>query len=157
KGGTTDQEVRKAEAEYQRSRADHTSKDAASTKAEEERKKAGVLLEMFHIRSTINGIVQPHNRNPGEGLRAGETVLQIHNLDRLRVEGLVDKGFREQLSPGTRVRIEPNRESTASRKLYGHLLPITAVAISNHPSDPLIVTASEDHTARVWRRSQVGQ
>ena len=147
KGGTTDQEVRKSEAEYQRSKADHSSKDAAYTKAVEEKKKAGVLLEMFHIRSTIDGIVQPHNRNPGEGLRAGDTVLQIHNVDRLKVEGMVDKGFRDQLAFGARVRIEPNRESTPSRRLYGHLQPITAVAVSNHPSDPLIVTASEDRTA----------
>ncbi|HLW67718.1 MAG TPA: HlyD family efflux transporter periplasmic adaptor subunit, partial [Gemmataceae bacterium] len=157
KRGTTDQEVRKSVAEFQRSTADAASKDAAKTKAQEEKKKAGVLLDMFHIKSTIDGIVQPHNRNPGEGLRANDTVLQIHSLDRLRIEGLVDKGCRDQLSVGTRVRIEPNRETTASRKLYGHLQAITAVAISNHPGDPLIVTASEDRTARVWRRSQVGQ
>jgi WD40 repeat protein len=157
KGGTTDQEVRKSEAEFQRSRADKASKEAGKTKADGEKEKAGVLLEMFHIRSTMDGILQPHNRNPGEGIRANDTALQIHNLDQLRVEGLVDKGVRDQLSVGTRVRIEPNRESTPSRKLYGHILPITAVAISNHPSDPLIVTASEDRTARVWRRTQVGQ
>jgi WD40 repeat protein len=154
---TNEMEVRKSKAEYERSKADAAGKDAAKTKAGEEKNKASVILEMFHIRSPIDGILQPHNRNAGEGVSMRDVVLQVHNLDWLRVEGLVDKGYRDQLKVGMRVQIEPNREFAARRRLYGHLLPITAVAISNHPNDPLIVTASEDRTARVWRLSQVGQ
>jgi WD40 repeat protein len=36
-------------------------------------------------------------------------------------------------------------------------MPINGVAISNHADDPLIVTASDDKTARVWSRGHVGE
>ena len=36
------------------------------------------------------------------------------------------------------------------RQLVGHAGPVTAVAIVRHPEKPLVVTASEDRTVRIW-------
>lgn len=36
------------------------------------------------------------------------------------------------------------------RQLVGHVGPVTAVAIVRHPERPLVVTASEDRTVRIW-------
>src|SRR5207244_1580354 len=38
------------------------------------------------------------------------------------------------------------------RDLPGHFQPVRAVAISRDPKKPLIVSASEDKTVRVWDR-----
>jgi WD40 repeat protein len=147
-------EVKKAELDFQRSEAEVEKSKANLRKAENELGRAKVLLEMHYLRATIDGIIIPTNRKPGEAVRASETVIQIQNVDRLRVEGLIDAGFRGMIQEGMQVAVEPSVEIN-EQGIRAHFQPFTGVAVANSPQqDPYFVSCSEDRTARVWQGRQ---
>ncbi|MFL5342175.1 MAG: hypothetical protein ACJ8F7_18670 [Gemmataceae bacterium] len=143
-------EVLKAKVDVARAESDLATKNAALVKAQEELKKAEVLLDFHYIRTLIGGYLQPFNRKPGEGVRAGETVLQVTSNSVLRAEGMVPTGYQRRLKRGMPVVVEPSFEVIDDKPLYGHSLPVTGVAFSNHP-EPMIVSVSEDKYLIVWK------
>ena len=52
--------------------------------------RAKAALNRRHIKSRINGVVVKVNKHEGEWVQAGETVVRIVQMDRLRVEGDID-------------------------------------------------------------------
>ena len=69
------------------------------------------------IRKKIKAIL----KQPGEAVRNAEPVLQVQNLCRLRVEGLVDVQHLPRLREGMQAVIEPTRVEGPALVLKGHL------------------------------------
>ena len=161
-GGTASNvEVLKAKVDVARASSDVATKKAALTKAQEELKKAAVLLEMYYIRSPINGMIQPFNRTPGEGVKANDTIFQVLGTTALRAEGTVPTGYHPRLARGMPVLIEASREEMPTLTLPNHRKAITGIAIGNRTAignntpEPVIVTSSEDKTVSVSTRAGV--
>jgi WD40 repeat protein len=110
---------------------------------------AKVALELYDLRSAGPGIVRSIFKRRGESVKNLETVMQIYNVDRLRIEGLTPQHNRAYLRLGEKVTIEPVLPLRALEALAGHLGEVTAVAVSNDPNNLTIVSAS-DNSAQVW-------
>lgn len=151
KQGVSEFEYKKAKLDMLRSEADRNAKRATVAKAKEEVGRAKVLLDKHYIRSEIDGIIIPTNKKAGEAVRASEVILQVQNVDKLRLEGLIDPGYRGMLREGMQAMVEPAIEIN-QQSVQAHFLPITAVAVANAPDqDPYYVSASEDKSVRVWQ------
>lgn len=147
-------EMEKSRLDRDRSQYDLDGKKANLKKAEQDLGKAKVLLEMHYIRSPIDGIMLPTNRKNGEAVRASETVIQVQNIARLRLEGYVDSGFRGKLHEGMAINVEPAIEIN-EQAIPAHLLPVTSVAVANGPAqEPYFVSGSLDKSIRVWQGRQ---
>ncbi|MCI0639155.1 MAG: WD40 repeat domain-containing protein, partial [Gemmataceae bacterium] len=78
--------------------------------------------------------------------------MQLFSLDRLMAEALVDVQYMHRIKGDMRVTIEPSQETGEIWKFPNHVAPITAVAVTKDPKEPLIISASEDKTVCVWQR-----
>jgi len=112
--------------------------------AEAEREMSKVALELYDLRSASPGIVRSIFKRRGESVKNLETVMQVYNVDRLRVEGLTPQHNRDYLRVGDKVTIEPVQPLRALETLGAHLGEVTAVAVSNDPKNPMIVSASDN-------------
>jgi biotin carboxyl carrier protein len=149
------QELRSAEATTQRYVAERISKVAAQQKAEGEHDQAAMKLTYHTISSTIAGEVTQIYRERGEAIKANENLLQIQNLDRLRVEGFLGREHDRRVEKGMTVLVEPAIPLDADVVYSFHKsLPITALAISAHGPEPLILSGGQDGTVNVWNRSK---
>jgi WD40 repeat protein/biotin carboxyl carrier protein len=135
-------------------------KQIADSKGERDKNReamaiAKVQLDKHELRSSINGIVKSIYRKPGEAVKEQEPVLQIQNLDILRAEGMLPAQYLPLLpNPrGKTAYLEPSAQLAPKQDLPGHWAAVTGVAVAKEPRRPLIVTASEDKTVRVWDRN----
>src|SRR5262249_39959150 len=139
-------------------REDISSKGDAKRVAEKELAKSEKVLEMHKIRSLTDGEVKSILKPPGEVVRTSETVFEIHNPDRVRLEGLVDIHHLERLRSKPldqfRVVVEYPVPIGPKRTLTGHLQAVTSVAVSNAKQNPYIVSGSEDGYMIVWDQAQ---
>src|SRR5207247_2660681 len=124
-------------------------KDAALEVARREVQQTDTILTLHEIRSPINGVVRRMIKQNGESVKEQDPVLRLENLDRLRVEALVDVQDADRLALGMPVVVEPTKPESPAAVLRGHREPLTAVAVSRGPKS-LILSASEDRTLRVW-------
>jgi WD40 repeat protein len=150
RGVTSEEDVRAARLAWDRAAYEVMSKREAVTLAERELSQADTVLHMHQIRSTCPGVLKTISKHPGEAVKALETVFQVQDLGRLRVEGLVDVQYLPYLRPGVRVRVEVAQPVAHRQTLIGHLQELTGVAVSKEPTHPAIVSASADGTVRVW-------
>lgn len=152
---TSKVEKAKAEMEYAQAKRYLADAEGSRDKAVAEEKKARVQLEEHELRASIDGHIKTIYRKPGESVKALEPVLQVQSLDKLRVEGLMDVQYVPLLPNvrGKKVLIETAIQLAPMQELDGHLQPVTAVAVSKDANAPLIVSASEDRTVRVWDRA----
>src|SRR5262249_10545045 len=149
----SEQELRGAEATTQRYVAERISKLAAAQKAEGERDQAAMKLTYHTISSTIAGEVTQIYRERGEAIKANENLLQIQNLDRLRVEGFLGGEHVRRVDKGMSVIVEPAIPLDADLAYSFHKnLPITALAVSAHGPEPLILSGGQEGTVNVWNR-----
>ena len=89
----------------------------------------------------------------GEAVKNLEPVFQIHDLSRLRAEGMVEVEYLPRLRKGMRAVLEPSRPEGPEQTLAGHLQEVAAVAVGGPPERPVIVSAGEDGSVRVWERT----
>ena len=150
---TSQEEVDAARLLVHRYAYEAVSRAKAVILADRERNQARTVLHMHQIRSAIPGVIKGIHKKRGEFVKSSEPVVQVHNLDRLRVEGLVEMQYLPRLRQGMRVLIEPALSESPRQTLVGHLQEVTSVAVSKDPKRPLIVSASEDGTVRVWGRT----
>jgi WD40 repeat protein len=122
--------------------------------AEGERNQADTVLEMHQVRAGIGGVVKAIHKKPGEAVHNLETVLQIHDPSRLKVEGLLGVQHARRLHKGMRVTLEPSRTERPVQTLLGHLREVTAVTTADGPDGILILSADEEGTVRVWDRER---
>lgn len=151
-GAISQEDLRGAKLAYDKYFQEAVSKKEAISLAEQESNKAGTTLEMHEIRSSIPGQIKMIYRKKGEAIKALEPVLQIQNLNRLRVEGAVDVQYKGFLEKGQLVVLEPSVLESPSHVVVGHLQEITGLTVSNSKKDPLIISSSKDGFVRVWSR-----
>lgn len=151
-GAISEEDVRMAMVTWHKYYLETVAKKEGVATAQAELRQAAVLVEMHEIRSRINGRIKTKYKRKGEAVKELEPVFQVYNYDKLRVEGLVETQFLPRLQKNMRVVIEPSHTEGPELTLRGHSQEITGVAVSNDPSRPLIVSSSEDGTARVWSR-----
>ncbi len=149
-GSLSELEFVQSAAELARALATESSQLAEYEAKKQERIAAQINYEYYTIKANIGGIVQPFSHRPGQSVKALEPVLQIQSTDYLRADGMVALGYAGRLRRGMPVFIEPLIEEAPRARRRFHSQAIHAVAISSHQPHPLIVSASEDRTARVW-------
>jgi WD40 repeat protein len=163
--GIAEAEYAIAVAQYEKAKQELTSKQEAITMADRELKEAQTMLQYHYLSNTIpdgsgsdarlrRSIIRTVFKGPGESVKNLDPVLQIHNISRLRAEGLADVQYLHSLREGTHVEVYPSRRREPLRTFVGHRGAINAVAVSGDERDPLVVSGSDDNTARVWQRRQ---
>lgn len=152
RNATSLEEVRAAKLAWDRYLSEAGAKKEGVSVSEAEKKQSEVVLEMHKLRSKVPGVVTRIYKQPGEAVKEQDTVMQIHNIDKLRVEGLVPRQYLPYLRKGMKVVVEPAQPEGPQQTLVGHLHEVTSVAVSNDLKNPTIVSGSEDNTVRVWDR-----
>jgi WD40 repeat protein len=120
--------------------------------AESDRQISQVALDLYELHGASPGIVRSIFKRKGESVKNLETVMQIYNVDRLRVEGLTPQHNLYYLDVGDKVTLEPAQPLRAYETLGAHLAEVNAVAVSNSPKNPMICSASDDKSVLVWDR-----
>jgi WD40 repeat protein len=150
RNATSSEELRGALLAWEKYKGEVTSKKAAIKVAEAELKQAKTVVGLHQIRSQSRGQVVAIYKRKGEQVKNLEPVLLLRNLDTLRAEGRVDTQFLPRLAKGMKAWVEPSQEQSHHDPFVGHLESITGVAVSQ--DSRLIVSVSDDRTARVWDR-----
>jgi hypothetical protein len=137
---------------WERYKSEAVSKYQAIFVAKEDLNEARTVAEMHDVRAKIAGRVKTIYKTSGEVVkREDPVILQIQGYTRLKVEGMVEPQFADTLRQAEALEIEPTFRDGAKQTFNGHRAEINGVAVSKGP-DSLIVSASEDWTARVWKR-----
>ena len=162
-GSISDEEYRTAKLGVDRYYSEFKSKKEQVNESKTDLLAARTELNMHEVRTAMAGTVRTINKQPGEASKSGETILDIQDLERLRVEGFVEVQNAANLQVGNRVEIEPTRPISPALVLSGHLLDLTTVAISRFPnskpveSRSILASSSEDKTIRLWEVNQTRQ
>jgi WD40 repeat protein len=155
-------EVRGAQLTIERYRQEEVAKTAAVWKAQREINQALTALRMHEIRAAIPGTVKSLYKGRGDAVKALESVMQIQDPNILYVEGKVEaqeaRHLREMLRQAKAanktipVTVDASQMEAPKQVLKGHLHAINGVAVSGG-AQPLIVSAGDDCTVRVWARA----
>lgn len=156
KGAVPQQEYLNAYASQSRYQADAVNRRGTADVANAEAQKAKYLLEKHTLRTPLSGEVQQVMKHEGDGVKATEPMLTIHNLDELRIEGNLPKQFMDVVNKGDEVLIENPHVMPALRTFTQHTTnkAITAVAVAVVGKKPLIVSGGEDGWVYVWDAKQ---
>lgn len=159
KGVAPISELRRNQAQRDRAKADLAEAKGLIGQSTEEKNKADITLKEHEIKSDIAGEFKRLYRRAGESIKAYEPVAEIQNMNKLRVEGMVSVervNLGQALQLGQKplkVVVERAEQIAQERSLEGHQRAVRAIAVSKDPRKPLIVSASDDKTVRVWDRS----
>ncbi|MGL6074942.1 MAG: HlyD family efflux transporter periplasmic adaptor subunit [Fimbriiglobus sp.] len=119
-------------------------------KTDGELRSAQAQLAKYWVRSPMNGRVIKIVKNQSEFAKAGETILEMQGLDRVRVEGKVDAGYASQIRKGMMVYVEPARPLGPNPLTNYHRQEVTSIAVTAHTGRPMIVSGGMDAAALVW-------
>lgn len=137
------------EARYEADRVDHQgSADVAASEAA----KAKYILEKHTLRPAIAGQVQQILKHEGEGIKAAEPLLVIHDFDKLRAVGNLPKEYVTAIDRGDPVTIELARDLPYGTTFEQHTTnkSIAAVAVGAVGGKPVVVSAGEDGWVYAW-------
>lgn len=148
-GTVSAEEVRGHLLNYERYREEENQKRENVNVARQELGQANVTLKLYEIRASKAGVITEIYKSSGEAVKEQDPILQLQNPDLLQAKGLVDVQDAKRLVEGMPVVVEPSQPEAPAGLLSGHREKVTSVAVSNGPR-PVIVSGSEDHTARVW-------
>ena len=148
------QELYNSEATLARYQADKVEHDGTAQVAASDAAKAKTALDKRTLRAAIDGEVQQVLKHEGEGVKASEPVLVIHDLSKLRVIGNLPKEYVNAVTRGDEVSIEVPRDFPFGVTFEQHTTnkPIVAVAVGVVGGKPVIVSAAEDGWVYVWDR-----
>ena len=76
-------------------------------------------IEKMNIRSPINGSVVLIEKNVGEWVEPGDTVLKIVRLDRLRLEGFVPASVAGRINVGDKTKVVFEHQWIAKKEIEG--------------------------------------
>ena len=98
--------------------------------------RAKAALNRRHIKSRINGVVVKVNKHEGEWVQAGETVVRIVQMDRLRVEGDIDgRKYARHEVIGRPVKITVNLTGGGQETVAGKIVYASSIIeATNTPS-----------------------
>jgi WD40 repeat protein/biotin carboxyl carrier protein len=135
---------------YLKYAAEEAVKKAEIIKAQRELSAALTDLKMHEIRAAIPGVIKVISKNhQGDAVKPNETILQIQNPARLRVDGRLELQEALKLKEGMTAIVEANRPEMPRLVISGHLQAVNCVAVSKGKR-PIIVSGSEDETLRGW-------
>jgi WD40 repeat protein len=148
------EDLRGAKLTYDRYVYEALSKDQAIHVAKEDLNQAKTVLDMYAIRAKIPGQIKVIKKKDGEAIKSLDTIMQITNPNRLRVDGFVEIQYASDLKKGMPITIEPTYRIPPQQTFVEHRGNINSVAISRDPKKAYIVSGSEeDNLAVVWLRS----
>ncbi len=150
--GSSRQQYVAALANLAKAISEAASKDWTVKRTEGEARKAKGKLDNHAIRAPITGRVVQIYKQPGEGVKATDPILQIQETKRLGVEGYLEVQYADLVRVNSEVFVEPDIKQPPMPGLSPHISsrPITAVAVGMHQGKPIIVSASEDGGGYVW-------
>ena len=137
-----------------RLRGDRLKSEAEVAKLEGELLQARVQLDLYWVRSPVNGRIVKLMKSPQEFARAGDVIMEIQGTDRYRVEGKLDLQYATMVHRGMKVTVEPARPVGPKPIANYHRQKVNAVAVTGHPGRPAIVSGGGDETALVWDVTQ---
>jgi len=120
--------------------------------ARKELAKARRTLELYEIKSRIDGEVTRLYRRSGETIKDTEPLVCVTNFDRLRVDGLCKVQHANLFRVGMRALVEPELRGEQLTELGGHTAALTGIAVA--ADGRLVASASEDRTVLVWQWPQ---
>jgi WD40 repeat protein len=147
---SSQEDLNSAQLAFYKNHYDAISKKEAINLAKLELHQSETILGMYQIRSTIGGVIKRIHKQPGEAVKSLEPILEIRNVQRLRVEGLADVSQAARLREGMTATILPAAALSPYQTRRGHLDAINGVAVTPGFG---FVSASDDGTVRVWDRS----
>jgi WD40 repeat protein/biotin carboxyl carrier protein len=141
-----------ARANLQKAEAEEVEKGWMVIRTEGEAKKALAKLDYHAVRAPITGRVVQVYKQPGEGIKVTEPILQIQEIKRLGVEGYLEVQYADLVRVNSDVFVEPDIKEPPLRVRSPHMssMPITAVAVGIHLGEAIIVSGSEDGWAYAW-------
>jgi WD40 repeat protein len=151
RGVIAEEEFRGAKLTFDRYYYEAISKNEAINVAAKELRQAETIVDFHAIRSDITGIVKSNGllKHAGESVRNLDPVMMLQDSRKLLIEGRVGVQDRSHLKKGARVSVEPTQRVSPDRTLIGHMDAVTGVAVTK---DGAVVSASDDHSVRVWNR-----
>lgn len=149
-GGASATEVLSGNAQLARAQGEF-----AQTVREEARLQGEMELTQFRynqcfVRSPVDGRIVKFLKNPGEGVKPGDPLMEVQSSRRFRIEGKVDVQEANRIKLYTPAEVVPVRPVGPEPYSVSHRREVTAVAVTSHPDRPLVVSASLDATALVW-------
>ena len=138
-------------ARYQADLVDH---QGSAEVADADAKKAQYIWEKHTLRPPVEGEIQQVLKHEGEGVKAAEPVLVIHEFGKLRVIGNLPKEYVNTVARGDDVTIVVPRDVPYGPTFGQHTTnkPIVAVAVGVVGGKPVIVSAGEDGWVYAWDR-----
>jgi WD40 repeat protein len=140
-------------ARYQAEQVEH---DGSAAVAEADAEKAKYIWEKHSLRPPIEGEVQQVLKHEGEGIKATEPVLVVHDIGKLRAIGNLPKEYVNAVGKGDPVTLEVPRDYPARATFVQHTTnkPIVAVAVGVANGKPVVVSAGEDGRVYAWDRDR---
>ena len=99
-----------------------------------------------YIPAAVSGRVVAINKQVGDSIRPGETILQIQDTRHLQVEGFMEHQKLGVIRDNMPVLVQPTikRSPTLTVPLTKSSKPITAIATTKVGEDNLVVVGGED-------------
>jgi WD40 repeat protein len=154
-GSVTYEDMSNAEITRVKYYGDKRQKEQAVTLAESDRDQAQLVLSQHFLKNDLHGksIIKKIEKFAGEGIKAQETILTLHNISRLRVEGSAGAQHFAQLRSGMACYLEPSVEESPPRELKkAHQGEVTSVAVC--ADEEHFISGSEDRNVAVWKRGR---
>src|SRR5262245_36661160 len=114
------QEFYSQQATQARYRAELTEREGAVKTSKADVDKAQTILDRHTVKAPITGEVQVVHKQKGDGVKAQEPILVIHNFDRLRVSGMLPKEYLKIVRQGDQVTIEVRGDEARGTPLDLH-------------------------------------
>jgi hypothetical protein len=148
------QELYNSMATLARYQADLVEHQGSAEVSDADAKKALYILEKHTLRVPVEGEIQQVLKHEGEGVKAAEPVLVLHEFGKLRVMGNLPKEYVNTVAKGDEVTIEVPRDVPYGPTFLQHTTnkPIVAVAVGVVSGKPVIVSAGEDGWVYAWDR-----
>jgi WD40 repeat protein len=143
------EDVRGGKLTWDRYIQEEIAKRAAYKQAQREYNASITQFGMHEIRAQISGVVKTIYKNKGDAVKELDPVMQIQDLEHVRVEGLLDAQDVGKVAVGETVYIEPAIAESPRKIMSGHLQAVTCVGVTN-ATKPIILSGSEDRTVRAW-------
>jgi WD40 repeat protein len=150
------QELYNSMATLARYKADLVEHRGSADTSAADAEKAKYIWEKHFLRAPVEGEVQQVLKHEGEGVKATEPVLVVHDFGKLRVVGNLPKEYVTAVARGDDVTLEAPRDYPHGPTFQQHTTnkPIAAVAVGVANGKPVIVSAAEDGWVYAWDRDR---
>jgi len=148
------QELYNSRATLQRYIAELVDHRGSADVAVADRDKAKYVWDKHSLKPPVEGEVQQVLKHEGEGVKATEPVLVVHEFGKLRAIGNLPKEYVTAVDKGDAVTLEVPRDYAYGPTFEQHTTnkPISAVAVGVANGKPVIVSAAEDGWVYAWNR-----